>query len=159
MPVYNCGKSIHDTLISCLNQDFPYKYEIIIVDDGSTDNTLEIIKSFDDKRIKLYTKSHSGISDALNLGLSKCNGEYICRMDGDDIMYEYRLSYQYAYMLHNPNCDILASNINRYEFLIIMNNIDRSNIILKGRRIYMLSFISFQSTRNITMFSILESKW
>ena len=115
MPVYNCGKTIRDTLLSCLNQDFPYKYEIIIVDDGSTDNTLEIIKSFDDKRIKLYVKNHSGISDALNLGLSKCNGEYICRMDGDDVMYEYRLSYQYAYMLHNPNCDILASNINRYE--------------------------------------------
>ena len=115
IPVYNCEKTITDSLLSCLKQDFSYQYEIIIVDDGSTDNTLEIIKAFDDKRIKVYTKNHSGISDTLNLGLSKCNGEYICRMDGDDIMYEYRLTYQYEYMLNNPNCDILASNINRFE--------------------------------------------
>ena len=109
IPVYNCEKYIKECLDSCLNQDFTGIYEIIIVDDGSTDNTINLIQQYNDSKIKLYQKEHSGISNTLNFGLIKCNGKYICRMDGDDIMYKYRLSYQYNYMQFHPNCDMLCS--------------------------------------------------
>lgn len=137
IPVYNCEKYIKECLDSCLNQDFEGTYEIIIVDDGSTDNTVNIIKSYNDNKIKLYKLEHNGISNALNFGLSKCKGEYICRMDGDDEMYVNRLTIQYKYMLRHQNTDILSNGLLCFDesLTYIKDNIsicnfDKSNLLL-----------------------------
>ena len=137
IPIYNCEKYIKECLDSCLNQDFTGTYEIIIIDDGSTDNTIKLINKYNDSKIKLYQKEHSGISDTLNFGLTKCNGEYICRMDGDDVMYENRLTLQYKYMQRDKNVDILSNglvcfdeNLLKVKSEIPILNFDKNKITL-----------------------------
>ena len=137
IPVYNCEKYIKECLDSCLDQDFAGNYEIIVVDDGSEDNTVKLIKEYTDNKIKLYQKEHSGISDTLNYGLTKCNGKYICRMDGDDVMYKNRLTLQYKYMQRHPKTDILSNGLICFDEQLknILNNgivnFDKKQIQLK----------------------------
>ena len=70
-PVYNSELFIKNTIDSVLNR--PHKaFELIIINDGSEDNSLDIIKSYDDPRIKLYNKSNSGLIETLNYGIKKC---------------------------------------------------------------------------------------
>ncbi len=86
IPVFNEEIAIVDTLNSLLNITYPKdKYEIIVVDDGSTDKTYKIAKKFQDKypNIKVYTKKNGGCSSALNFGISKAKGEIIARFDAD----------------------------------------------------------------------------
>ena len=77
-------------------------FEYIIVDDGSTDNTKNIIISFNDKRIKYFyygeNKGYFNLHNVVNFGLSKCSGKYIARLDADDICYPNRLKVQYDYL-------------------------------------------------------------
>ena len=85
MPTYNCEKYIAEAINSVFSQTYG-DYELIIIDDGSTDNTLSIVKELtsvrDDARVLL--SSHGGVSKARNLGLSYASGDYILFMDGDD---------------------------------------------------------------------------
>lgn len=108
MPVYNSEKYLKEALDSILVQDFT-DYELLCIDDGSTDSSSEIIKSYGDTRITYIKKSHTGIVDSLNLGLRKAVGKYIVRMDSDDIMLQGRLLHQYNYMESHPDVDILSS--------------------------------------------------
>lgn len=96
MAVYNGEKYITAAIKSVLNQTFG-NFEFIIMDDGSTDGTLDIINSFKNKRILLIKNKHNYIN-TLNTGLEKASGKYIARMDADDIMHIDRLSIQYAIM-------------------------------------------------------------
>ncbi len=101
MPVYNSELYIEDAINSILNQTFR-DFEFIIIDDASTDKTLEIIKSFKDSRIQLIIKSeNSGYTNSLNYGLNIAKGEYIARMDGDDISLPKRFEKQVAFMDSN----------------------------------------------------------
>ena len=86
IPAYNVEKYIVETINSVLNQTFT-DWELIIVDDGSKDNTAEIVKQFceKDNRISYYFKKNSGVSDTRNLGMSKAKGEYIALLDADDL--------------------------------------------------------------------------
>lgn len=83
IPLYNKEKDIKNTLSSVLNQSFK-DFEIIIIDDGSTDNSTEIINEFNDKRITLISKKNEGVSIARNFGIEKANFEYIAFLDADD---------------------------------------------------------------------------
>ena len=85
MATYNGERYISEAIESVLNQSYT-NFEFIIVDDGSTDTTAQIIASFSDSRI-IYLKknTNSGIADSLNLGISKARGAYIARMDDDDV--------------------------------------------------------------------------
>lgn len=107
MPVYNGEKYLKECIDSVLTQSFT-DFEFIIVDDGSTDNTESIIKSYKDDRIVYIKTEHKGISEALNLGIRRSIGLYLVRIDSDDMMYPNRLSYQYNYMSSHPNIDILG---------------------------------------------------
>lgn len=108
MPVYNGAKYIRESIESVLMQTFK-DFEFIIVDDGSTDNTESIIKSYIDNRIVYIKKNHSGIADALNMGIKKSSGKYIVRMDSDDRMYFDRLEYQYNWMENHADVDIMGA--------------------------------------------------
>ena len=102
MPVYNCFDYIQEAINSILNQTFS-DFELIIIDDYSSDGTVDLIKKFNDPRIKLTVKSvNSGISNSLNYGLKIAKGKYIARMDGDDISFPDRFERQVKFMDLNP---------------------------------------------------------
>ena len=93
LPVFNCEKYAGAAIESILNQTFT-DYEFIILNDGSTDNSFSIIKSYDDPRIRIINKSNSGYIDTLNYGIKLSNGDIIARMDSDDIALPNRLLLQ-----------------------------------------------------------------
>ena len=86
IPVYNKENFIARTLESVLSQSFG-DYEIIIVNDGSTDSSREIIMQFEDPRIRYFTKSNGGVSLARNFGIEQATAPYIAFLDADDIWY------------------------------------------------------------------------
>lgn len=84
IPLFNKEQEIKNTLESVLTQSFQ-NFEIIIIDDGSTDRSLQVIKeNFNDSRIKIFTQENSGVGGARNHGLRKANGQYIAFIDADD---------------------------------------------------------------------------
>ena len=89
-PFKNSSKFLEECLISIINQSYK-TWELIMIDDYSNDNSFDIANKIaeNDKRIKLYkNKGNKGIIHSLRLGLKKCSGNYITRMDSDDIMHE-----------------------------------------------------------------------
>jgi glycosyltransferase involved in cell wall biosynthesis len=109
MPCYNAGEFIKECIESILNQSFR-DFELLIADDGSTDNSLLIINSFNDKRIKLFKREHDFIGN-LNFLLDSSIGKYIARMDADDIMLPERLLTQFNYMELHPEVDVLGGGM------------------------------------------------
>lgn len=105
VPVFNAAPYLEPSLRSIRDQTFT-DFEVVVVDDGSTDGSARIIESFcaADPRFRAYHKPNSGIVDTLNLGLSHCSGDYTARMDGDDICEPTRLAVQVAFMDHHPAC-------------------------------------------------------
>lgn len=104
MPVFNVERFVSEAIESVLEQTFA-DIELVIIDDASSDSTVDIVKKYKkkDKRIVLVeNKVNIGISRALNKGLSLCSGKYIARADGDDIMHPERLYRQYSYLESNP---------------------------------------------------------
>lgn len=97
MPAYNAEKYIAEAIESVLQQSFT-DFKLLIVNDGSTDNTEQIINSFTDARILLINQSHQGIAAALNAGISKTESIYIARFDADDICFTERLQEQVSFL-------------------------------------------------------------
>jgi glycosyltransferase involved in cell wall biosynthesis len=85
------------------------EFEFIIIDDGSTDSSREIIKSYKDDRIKFIKQDRTGLAKALNLGIEKSTGNIIARMDADDISLMNRLQKQYDFLINNPEYIALGS--------------------------------------------------
>jgi glycosyltransferase involved in cell wall biosynthesis len=110
MPVYNAEKYLKEAILSILRQSFS-NFEFIIIDDGSTDKSLEIIKRYkqEDKRIILISRENRGLIASLNEGLSLAQGEYIARMDADDISIQNRFELQYKFMVYN-NIDVCGGD-------------------------------------------------
>ena len=117
MSVYNGEKYLQETIESVLSQSYK-NFELLIIDDKSTDKTCLIINSFKDPRIKLIINNQRlGLSKSLNVGIKLSSGEYIARLDADDICHQNRLEIQKLYLENNPDCGILATNailINQY---------------------------------------------
>nr|WP_294895786.1 glycosyltransferase [uncultured Pedobacter sp.] len=109
MAVYNAEQFLQEAVESILNQTFK-EFEFIIINDGSTDNSLNIIKSYNDQRIILVNQANQGLSKSLNNGVAIAKSELIVRMDADDISDVNRLKMQYHYMENIPNCVILGTN-------------------------------------------------
>ena len=107
IPVYNASPFLRECIDSILAQTF-IDFEILIVDDGSTDNSSDIVLSYTDSRIRLIKKNHDYIG-SLNLLLREARGKYIARMDADDIMLKERLQIQYDFMEKHKDVDILGS--------------------------------------------------
>ncbi len=109
MPAYNSGKYIAAAIESILAQTFG-DFEFIIINDGSTDNTADVVRKYDDARIVFVDNAENrGLVAVLNQGLDMARGEYIARMDSDDISYPTRFARQIAYMDANPDCGVLGT--------------------------------------------------
>jgi glycosyltransferase involved in cell wall biosynthesis len=109
MPAYNAGKHLAEAIESVLAQSFT-DFELIVVDDGSTDNTCSIVKSYADKRIVLQQNEHDFVG-SLNLGVSMATSKYVARMDADDVMHVERLKIQHAIMEDEPEVTVCASEM------------------------------------------------
>ena len=109
MPAFNARKYIRAAIDSVLQQSFT-AFELVIVNDGSTDDTKEIIETFTDPRIRLLNQPHGGVSGALNTGLAVAKGKYIARFDADDICYADRLEKQFVFLEMNPAYVIVGSD-------------------------------------------------
>ncbi len=113
IPLYNKGKNIESTIASALSQNYK-KIEIIIVDDGSTDNSADIVKAINDSRIRYFYKINGGVSSARNYGVQKANGEWVLFLDADDILLPNCLSTLYDVVLScNQYLDVVAGNYYR----------------------------------------------
>ena len=109
MPAYNADKYIADAISSVLNQTFT-DFELLIINDGSTDNTEKIAASFSDHRIRLINQDHEGLAVALNKGIHLSKASYIARFDADDLCFPQRLKTQYEFMIANPGYAIIGSD-------------------------------------------------
>lgn len=111
MPAYNSELYIAEAIQSVLNQTY-VNFEFIIINDGSTDNTANIIKSFNDSRIKyIENEKNLGLIKTLNKAIDFCKGEYIARFDADDVCFSERLFIQLNYLLENKNYTLVASPV------------------------------------------------
>lgn len=135
MLTYNADKYVAEAIESVLKQSFE-DWELIIVDDGSTDNTVDIIRSYTDSRIRLICNEHDFLG-SLNLGLQEATGKYIARMDADNIMHPDRLKIQYNIMEEKSEITVCGSWIivfgeNRQSFLpsLFKGKLDNVFIIL-----------------------------
>ncbi|MDN5289479.1 MAG: hypothetical protein JWR38_5753 [Mucilaginibacter sp.] len=108
MPAYNAGKYIGEAIESVLQQSFT-DFELLIVNDGSTDDTADVIRSFYDPRIVMIYQDNKGVSLALNKGLKYARAPYIARFDADDVCHTERLQLQYDFMINNPEYSIVGS--------------------------------------------------
>lgn len=96
LPTFNRANLISNAINSLLSQTYN-NLQIIVVDDGSTDNTREIIEQLNDARIDYYEIKHSGISKALNYGLQKAESNIVVRIDSDDYCDPERINVQYSF--------------------------------------------------------------
>lgn len=109
MPCYNCEKYVGIAIDSILKQTFT-DFELIVVNDGSTDHSLDVIRSFDDPRIIVVNNDgNKGIVASRNIAISKSSGEYIAILDSDDISLPERLAEQVAFLDENPDYGIIGS--------------------------------------------------
>lgn len=109
MSVYNGEKYLREAIESILNQTYT-DFELIIIDDGSTDKSADIIKSYNHPRIVLIQQKNKGLAAALNTGIKTARGKYIARMDADDISMPDRLEIQTSFLEEHSECVVLGSN-------------------------------------------------
>lgn len=114
LPAYNEERHIRRSVCSILTQTFS-NFELILLDDGSSDRTWEIMQEFSDPRIRKEKLGRMGFTKALNHGLRIARGEYIARMDADDESLPERLERQVAFLDSNPDISILGTTYYRYD--------------------------------------------
>lgn len=164
LPTYNHAEYLSGAVESVLNQTYQ-SWELIIWDDGSTDNTRQLIELFHDKRIRYFYEDNSGKSHALNQGIEKAQGEFIAFLDDDDRWLENKLSLQMTIFQKYPQVDLVFGNFVNREMvslkeknafeenssalnLLITQEIENGNLlILDGflRSISKSNFIAFDS--------------
>ena len=116
MPAYNAEKYIGESIESVLSQQYAH-WELLIINDGSSDNTQQIIDKYilQDNRIRTFYQENSKQGKARNLGIQNARGEYIAFLDSDDIMFPDRLSYQFQTLV-NSNFDMLFNNAYKFSY-------------------------------------------
>lgn len=114
LPVYNAENYVQETIASILAQTYTH-FELIVINDGSTDCSQEIIDSFNDKRIITLKNEHNiRLIATLNLGLQKAKGKYIARIDADDIMLPNRISKQVMFLEENLDYGMVGSYVQTF---------------------------------------------
>ena len=115
IPLYNKERFIKETLDSVFNQSFT-DYEIIIVNDGSTDSSVFIVNAIGDQRITVLSNQNKGVSHARNFGISKANSDLIALLDGDDLWEQNHLENLYNLYEKFPDCGLYATAYNKKYF-------------------------------------------
>lgn len=111
LPLYNGAHTITAAVRSILDQTYP-DWELLIMDDGSTDQGLQTVQRIADGRIRIFSDSrHQGISHRLNQAMDQAKGYYLARMDADDIAFPHRLEKQLCFLEENPQIDLLATGM------------------------------------------------
>ena len=121
---YNYAHYITEAIDSVLSQDFS-DWELIIVDDGSRDNSVEIIKEYvkSDSRIKLYqheNASNKGLAESIKLGLSKCSNEWVVFLESDDILTNDSIKKRFEVIQNNSSIDLVFSIWKLLEMLLLL---------------------------------------
>jgi glycosyltransferase involved in cell wall biosynthesis len=103
VPVYNGDEFLAEAIDSVLAQTL-HDFELIVVDDGSTDGTQQILREIEerDERLRVFLRPHLGYVRQLNFGLDRCRGEFVARMDADDVAYPDRFQVQIDYLRQHP---------------------------------------------------------
>ncbi len=145
MSVFNGSAYLNESIESILNQTFK-DFEFLILDDGSTDNSFEIIKKYSslDSRIKHFRQKNMGLTRALNFLVKKSRNNFIARMDADDFSENIRLEHQYFFLKKNPDYSVVGSNsflVDKYNYLLKKTKLPSSNFLIKTRLNYINSFI------------------
>lgn len=144
MPVFNAEKYLAEAIDSIISQTWE-DWELVIINDGSTDSSLSIIESYTDKRIRLINNElNLGLIKTLNKGIELCKGEYVARMDADDVAHPERLQKQVNFLDQNRNhilCGTNADIINNKGEIVgkIMN--PTSNTLLQISLLFTNPFI------------------
>lgn len=114
VPVFNQARYLADSLESLLAQSFQ-DFEIVVVDDGSTDQSAAIVRSYGDERIVLLQNpGNLGVGSSLNRGVRAARGKYIARMDGDDLSTPDRAALQVSFMEDNPAIAVCGSHVETF---------------------------------------------
>ncbi|RYY55797.1 MAG: glycosyltransferase [Chitinophagaceae bacterium] len=109
LPAYNCEKYIAQAVQSILSQSFS-DFELLVIDDGSTDSTASVVSDLKDPRLALIRNERNiGLVSTLNRGISMASGKYIARMDGDDISVPHRFKRQFDHLENNPATGMVTS--------------------------------------------------
>lgn len=108
IPAYNSEKTIQYTIESVLQQTFK-DFELIVIDDGSQDSTYQVVSSFSDSRIRVFSYPNAGVSASRNRGISKANGEFIAFLDSDDLWTPDKLEAQLRALEDNPQAAVAYS--------------------------------------------------
>ncbi|UII27785.1 glycosyltransferase [Fulvivirga maritima] len=110
MPVFNSGKYLVDSINSVINQEY-VKWELLIINDGSCDNSEEIIHSYSDSRIYYFKQKNRGVSAARNVGLENMRGDFFCFLDSDDILPQNSLIDRLCIFNHNPDIEFVDGKV------------------------------------------------
>ena len=138
LPVYNEEKLIKNSIKSILNQSHK-DFELLVIDDGSTDNTKQIVTSIKDKRIIYIKKNHTGLPETLNCGIKLSKSDLIFRMDADDLSAINRLEIQLNFMNENPEvvlCGTFMNIINYNKKKITKKKLPITNCEIKNTILY-----------------------
>ncbi len=118
MPVFNAQHTLRECVDSILGQSLQ-NFEIIAVDDFSSDESVAIMQSYADPRIRIIPAKSKGIVAALNTGLAHCRSDYVARMDADDVMYVDRLQKQYDVLINDDHLTLCATQAKKFPEAII----------------------------------------
>ncbi len=118
MPVFNAEETLAECLDSIFLQTLQ-NFEIIAVNDFSTDRSVEILRSYHDSRIHVVDNQYKGIVSALNSGLKLCQSDFVARMDADDVMYAQRLEKQFDVLSNKPDITLCATQARKFPEKII----------------------------------------
>lgn len=153
IPLYNKELSISNTIQSVLNQTFQ-DFEIVVVNDGSTDNSLQVVEQINDSRIRIITKPNGGVSSARNRGIKEAKYDWIAFLDGDDAWDQEYLSEINNLITNYPEARIFSTNYarinNRNEILNI-----RTSSVNKG---YITDYFSANNYQSIVCSSAIVFK-
>ena len=109
LPAYNSMQWVSAAIDSVLNQGYR-DYEVVVIDDGSTDQTADVLESYG-RKIRCIYQANAGVSNARNRGLSVSTGEFIAYLDADDMWYSQKLECQIAFLDAHPQCGLVHSDV------------------------------------------------
>ena len=116
IPCYNRAHIVRERIDSVLAQTYR-NFEVILIDDGSTDNTREAVSTYEDRRIRYFYKANGGLSAARNSGLDSARGEFVAFLDSDDVWQPWKLSAQVEIFRRHPDVGLIWSDMSTFETL------------------------------------------